>query len=67
MKAKSKHKDYRRYVLPTEEKDIENNFKIAKSLGKGSFGEVFHALDIKEGCECAVKIIIKSNMDHDQV
>ncbi len=55
---------YKDYILADETKDVHNNFKIAKVLGKGGFGEVYHALDIKQGCECAVKIIIKKNMIH---
>jgi len=38
---------YKDYILADETKDVHNNFKIAKVLGKGAFGEVFHALDIK--------------------
>jgi serine/threonine protein kinase len=53
---------YTDYILADEIQDVHKNFKIAKLLGKGAFGEVVHALDIKLGCECAVKILIKKNM-----
>ena len=49
----------KKYIRPEEMADINKNFKLAHFLGSGAFGKVYHALDVKLGCECAVKIVIK--------
>lgn len=35
---------------------LAERFKIVNLLGKGGFGEVYHAIDMKEGTEVAIKI-----------
>jgi serine/threonine protein kinase len=53
---------YKELILPDEADDVKINFKIGELLGKGAFGHVFKAIDMKLGCECAVKIIVKNSM-----
>lgn len=42
--------------------DIKTKYKFYKILGKGSFGEVRQATNIKGNFNCAVKIIKKASI-----
>ena len=47
----------RKSGVPDEDIEIAlENFKLAKKLGKGAFGQVFHGIDRKLYCECAIKV-----------
>ena len=43
------------------EKDL--NIKVGKQIGKGSFGDIYRAIDLKTGCFYALKKIEKKNLD----
>jgi serine/threonine protein kinase len=48
-------------------KNIEELYRIDKFLGKGTFGEVKRAINIKAGFTCAIKIIDKARLEENQV
>jgi len=35
---------------------IGKTFKLTKKLGSGAFGEIFHAINIKNNVEVAIKL-----------
>jgi serine/threonine protein kinase len=47
--------------------DIRELYSMGAQLGKGSFGEVRKALNLKLKLECAVKIIKKASVNRHQI
>jgi serine/threonine protein kinase len=43
--------------------NINDNYKLGETLGKGSFGEVRKAHHIKANVDCAIKIIKKKAIE----
>ena len=47
--------------IPDDEfEEINQNFIVARYIGKGAFGKVFLGLDRQDCEQCAVKVIVKS-------
>lgn len=46
--------------------NIGKNFKLTRKLGNGAFGEIFHAINVKNNMEVAIKIE-QANTQHPQI
>lgn len=46
--------------------NLGKNFKLTKKLGSGAFGEIYHAINLKNNFEVAIKIEC-SNTKHPQI
>ena len=49
--------------MDLKELKIAKTFRLTKKLGSGAFGEIFHAINIKNNMEVALKLGINLNKE----